>query len=221
MSSQSLNYDRIASESGSRLWNCSLAGSPSTGQPTTVWPRPVGRHAAPGESLKRRPGVGARLGGPASLQQPAVQPGLLRRLVAEAARLLCPGGVLAVLTGDPHSGPEMWYAYQYFEGVYETDRQRFPTQKTIGEWMIAAGLEGVETRVVEHRDDPKYGRAVLDDPFLKKNATSQLALLSEAAYRVGLEKLEHALVEAEARGETLVFRSEWSAHMITAHKPSL
>jgi len=128
--------------------------------------------------------------------------------VRQARRLLRPGGALAVLGSDPHDRRDSWFAYDYFEGMYETDLKRFPSWGTIVDWMVAGGFESVDWRPVERIRDDKIGRAVLDDPFLKKHACSQLALLSDEAYAAGMRRIEAAVVEAESVGEQRVFAVE-------------
>jgi hypothetical protein len=61
---------------------------------------------------------------------------------------------------------------------------------------------------------------VLDDPFLQKNATSQLALLTEAAYAASIQGIEAALQEAEARGNELIFATDLRLDMIVGYKPA-
>ena len=134
--------------------------------------------------------------------------------VSEACRLLRPGGRLAAIGMDPHGRRESWYVYRYFEGVYETDLRRFPSWAQIAGWMSAEGL-AVECRVVDRIWSPKTGRAVLDDPFLRQESCSQLALLSREAYQAGLRRIEAALDEAETAGETLVFPVDTSLAMIS------
>ena len=141
-----------------------------------------------------------------------------RGFISEAARVLRWGGALAVVGNDPHGRRESWFVYRYFDGVYETDLMRFPAWRTVREWMFEDGFEGIEWREVERIVDPKYGHGVFDDPFLKKNSCSQLALLTEEAYRAGLERIEADLVEAEARGETLVFATDILTAMLTGRK---
>ncbi len=141
-----------------------------------------------------------------------------RGFVSEAARVLRRGGALAVVGNDPHGRRESWFTYHYFDGVYETDLRRLPGWKTVRDWMVEDGFEGIEQREVERIVDPKYGRGVFDDPFLKKNACSQLALLTEEAYQAGLERIEADLVEAEARGQTLVFETDILIVMVAGRK---
>ena len=141
-----------------------------------------------------------------------------RAFVSEACRLLRPGGRLAVVGMDPHGRRESWYVYRYFDGVYETDLRRFPAWAEIADWMSAEGL-AVECRVVDHIWAPKTGRAVLDDPFIRQEACSQLALLSREAYRAGLRRIEAALDRAEAVGETLVFPVDTPLAMISGRLP--
>jgi ubiquinone/menaquinone biosynthesis C-methylase UbiE len=56
-----------------------------------------------------------------------------------------------------------------------------------------------------------------NDPFLKKNSCSQLALLSDKAYQTGLEKIKIAAVSEEQ----LVFRNELFIKMFEGFKPGL
>jgi ubiquinone/menaquinone biosynthesis C-methylase UbiE len=138
-----------------------------------------------------------------------------RVFVSEAHRLLGPGGALAVIGMEPHGRRDGWYVYHYFDGVYETDLERFPSWGEVADWVVAEGFERVERRPVERFLDHKIGRQVLDDPFLQKNATSQLALLSDEAYSIGLRRIEAALVKAEAAGKTILFPSDVSLAMLT------
>ncbi len=143
-----------------------------------------------------------------------------RAFVAESARLLKPRGALAVLGHDPHEGARYWYIYQYFDGVYETDLRRYPSAPDVARWMSAEGLQNVSVRVAEEIRNIHVGEAALNDPFLKHDATSQLALLDEAEYQRGMERIRAALARAQERGETIAFRSEIDVKMICGFKPA-
>jgi SAM-dependent methyltransferase len=138
-----------------------------------------------------------------------------RAFISEARRLLRPGGALAVMGMDPHAGRDRWYLYDYFAGTQETDLRRFSSSGTILDWMVAAGFARVEWRVVEHLVGQHVGRAVLEDPILQKHGTSQLALLTDAAYTVGIGRIDAALSEAAATGKTLAFPVDISLTMVT------
>jgi ubiquinone/menaquinone biosynthesis C-methylase UbiE len=125
--------------------------------------------------------------------------------IKQAYRLLRLGGALAVIGMNPHDRYDDWYVYHYFEGVYQTDLERFSAWETLTDWMKTAGFGRVECRPVEHVVDHKIGWSVLDDPFLRKETTSQLILLSDEAYADGIVRMVNALTEADKRGEGLTF----------------
>ncbi|MCZ2126177.1 MAG: class I SAM-dependent methyltransferase [Anaerolineales bacterium] len=141
-----------------------------------------------------------------------------RAFVAEAARLLKPRGALAVLGHDPHAGSEYWYIYKYFDGVYQTDLRRYPAATDVARWVGEEGLQHISVNVAEQICNVHMGAAVLDDPFLKHSATSQLALLSEADYQRGVERIREALARAAENGETINFRSEIDVKMVCGFK---
>ena len=134
--------------------------------------------------------------------------------VAEARRLLRAGGALAVIGMDPRRVRASWYVYDYFPGTFEADVVRFPSWGTVTDWMIAAGFGSLAWQTVEEIRDAKHGRAVLHDPFLGKDATSQLTLLDDEAYAAGLERSEAAVAAAEGAGETLSFPTDLTLDML-------
>lgn len=139
--------------------------------------------------------------------------------IQEANRVLKPGGVLAVIGHDPHQeGMSAWYIYTYFDGVYKTDTKRYPPGVSVMQWMNDQGFKNVSSETVERILNIHEGRKVLDDPFLKHSATSQLALLSEDEYQAGMRKITLALDQAEANEEAIQFRSEIPVKMFLGYK---
>ncbi len=137
----------------------------------------------------------------------------------EAFRVLKKGGALAIIGHDPHEvDPSNWYIYNYFEGVYETDLRRYPSGKSVVNWMIADGFQSTSVQVVEKIVNIHVGDGVFNDPFIKHNATSQLALLSEDKYLSGLKKIREALEQARAGNERLIFRSQIDVKMFLGYK---
>jgi SAM-dependent methyltransferase len=140
-----------------------------------------------------------------------------KAFVSEAHRLLRRGGVFALVGMDPHGRRDSWYVYDFFVGTHETDVLRFPSWGTVLDWATETGFEDVSWKVVERIEDPKIGWGVFDDPFLQKDACSQLVLLSDEAYAAGLQRIRQALEAAEAAKEELVFASDIQLGMLCAH----
>jgi ubiquinone/menaquinone biosynthesis C-methylase UbiE len=141
------------------------------------------------------------------------------RFIREASRILRAGGWLAVMGSNPHGRRQSWYAYEYFEGTYERDLVRFPRWASVSTSMADVGLEQITMTEIERISDVRRGREVLEDPFLRKNACSQLALLTDKAYEGGLQRIEAALEAAEATGEEVVFRTDLSVAMLSGRRP--
>ena len=108
--------------------------------------------------------------------------------ISEAFRVLHPGGVLAVIGSDPHSGDEVCYVYDHFQSVLETDLRRFPAECTILIWMQEEGFQNLTSKCVEHISSTYLGCEVFNDPFLKKNSCSQLALLNNKTIKPDLKR---------------------------------
>lgn len=142
-----------------------------------------------------------------------------RAFIAEARRALRPGGALGIIGMDPRGHRDDWYIYRYFPGTFEIDLERFPSWETILDWIAELGFHDITQRLVEHIHDPKTGTAVLDDPYLRKDAVSQLALLSDEAYQEGLERIQNALTSGERSGETVVFPCDIYQHLLVARVP--
>jgi ubiquinone/menaquinone biosynthesis C-methylase UbiE len=140
-----------------------------------------------------------------------------RAFIKDAALLLKPGGMLATIGIDPRAVRRR-YPYDYFEGAFELDMRRYPSFGQLVDWSSKAGLDDVELRIVDNSGLRYTGRAVLGDPFLKKDSNSLLALLSDAVYAAGLRNIEAAVARAEQRGETLEFRSDLAFGMVSGVK---
>jgi SAM-dependent methyltransferase len=125
--------------------------------------------------------------------------------IAEAKRLLRPGGTLAVIGMDPHHGRDQWCVYDYFPETRAADLARYPSTGQIADAMLAAGFSRVECRVASQFSKARWGRAVLADPELQRNGCSQLALLSDAQYAAGISRIESALRRAE-RDDAVAFK---------------
>ncbi len=142
-----------------------------------------------------------------------------RAFIREAYRLLKPNGALAIIGHDPHSaGVSSWYIYKYFDTVYDTDLLRYPAGTSITSWMAQDGFTGVSSQIVEMINNTHVGNRVLQDPFIKHNATSQLALLSEETYQAGMKHIHQALWDAKENDEKIAFHSDIHVKMFLGYK---
>jgi len=139
--------------------------------------------------------------------------------ISEAYRVLKPGGALAVIGHDPHSGEGSWYIYDYFDTVFETDLLRYPSSGMIRNAMRHAGFQDIQCQNAEHIQNVYLNEGVLKDPFIKHNATSQLALLSAEEYAAGIANIKAKLRSAQSHGEQVIFRSDFWVRMFTGKKP--
>ncbi len=69
--------------------------------------------------------------------------------------------------------------------------------------MASAGMNPIVRRRAEKLVNEYSVHSVLDDPFLRKNSTSQLILLSDDTYTAGLRRIETDFVEASSQGRQL------------------
>jgi len=128
--------------------------------------------------------------------------------LAEARRILRPGGMMLTVGLDPRSGIDQWYVYDYFKASAEIDKQRYPASSSLREWMRSAGFDHCRTREVEHLTFRLPAREVLKQGRLDKAATSQLSVLTDAEYQQGMEELSVDIQRAEEEGQTLFLTAD-------------
>jgi SAM-dependent methyltransferase len=129
-------------------------------------------------------------------------------VLADARRVLRPGGRMMTVGLDPHTGLDRWYIYDYFDEALEIDRRRYPASGQIRQWMRAAGFADCVTHEIQHRPVRLPARAALEQGRLEQSRTSQLGVLTEEAYRRGLVRVREAIETAEARGESLSLEAD-------------
>jgi ubiquinone/menaquinone biosynthesis C-methylase UbiE len=137
-------------------------------------------------------------------------------VIAEARRILRPGGILAVIGMDPHHGRDDWCVYDYFPETKVTDLARYPSSGQILDAMLGVGFARVECGVACRFAQTRTGRAVFDDPELQKKGCSQMALLTNDQYRAGIERI-HSAIRLSKPGEPPVFRADIAMMMLRGH----
>lgn len=133
--------------------------------------------------------------------------------VKESRRVLSENGTLAIFGVDPHVDRD-WYVYDYFDNVYENDLKRFPSLEQLKKLLDENYFKNVEIKSVEEIFRERVGEDVLNDPFLQKNHSSQLANLSDEEYEQGLEKIKMQI----KKHPNTIFRTSIIFYLISAKK---
>jgi ubiquinone/menaquinone biosynthesis C-methylase UbiE len=116
------------------------------------------------------------------------KPGMLR----EALRALRPGGGFVLHNLCPQQSGD-WLYYEYFPEARRVDLRDFWAPDTIAAAMKAAGFAAIDTayRHIAFEED----LAAWLDIVRRRDSCSQLHAISDAAYRAGVARLEHDIVE--------------------------
>ena len=131
------------------------------------------------------------------------------RALAEAARVLVPGGRIAIATFDPDHFGGYW-ANELFPSVAAIDRARFPDKTTLRAELEEAGFAGVR---IEPLTQPGMVSRAEALERIQGRYISTLNLIDEGEYERGL-----AAAEAQIP-EELEYRLEWL--VVAAEAPPL
>ena len=139
--------------------------------------------------------------------------------LAEARRVLRDRGGLMLVGLDPSRGVDRSFVYDFFEGVLEADVRRYPSTATLELWARRAGFRRCETYVAQHMRMRIPGRQALDSGLIGRNLVSQLAMLDDAAFAAGIDRIRRQLAEAESRGEQFFLVNDVRFYATTAWIP--
>jgi SAM-dependent methyltransferase len=142
------------------------------------------------------------------------------RFLAEARRVLQAGGQMMSIGLDPHTEIDRWYIYDYFQPALELDKRRYPASSQIRDWMHAAGFTDCATHEVQHLPARLSARTAIEQGRLEKAATSQLSVLTDAQYNLGIDRIRQAMESAEARGGSLYLTADLRVYATSGSVPS-
>jgi SAM-dependent methyltransferase len=134
--------------------------------------------------------------------------------IKEARRILCTGGRLGIIGMDPQTEEDRWYLYDYFPGTRERDLVRYPSGVVLLEWMHQAGFTKCDRLCVARIIYDYIGYEVFQDPILHKDGTSQLSLLSDEEFSLGISRIQEQLQQGEQNGSEAVFSVDITIPMI-------
>ena len=85
--------------------------------------------------------------------------------------------------------------------------------------MRASGLENIETVAVERIRRRFVGGEILEDYFLQRKASSQLAILSDEAWAQGLQRIRRAIQKGAQEGAPTIFEVDLALVLVCGSKP--
>lgn len=135
----------------------------------------------------------------------------------EAVRVTRAGGLVLIVGLDAHDPEAEWYIYDFFDDVRSMDRDRYPRWGDVRDWSRAAGMSELEFGVAHTVHVELHGEEVFTDRFLSRQGTSQLALLSEEEYALGLERVRRQVERGEADGGPARFRTRLDLRYLLAN----
>jgi ubiquinone/menaquinone biosynthesis C-methylase UbiE len=123
---------------------------------------------------------------------------------SEARRVLDPAGGLLTVGLDPHTGQDRWWVYDYFPSALHEDRRRYLPAGRIRELMNASGFSRCETVEIQHMPVEMTVSEAAGRGFLSRSSASQLTVISQAEYDVGLKRIQ----AADRDGSAAILRSD-------------
>jgi ubiquinone/menaquinone biosynthesis C-methylase UbiE len=136
--------------------------------------------------------------------------------LAEACRVLRPGGMFVSIGMDPHAGCDRWWVYEFFPETVALDHRRFPSAAQRLAWIEAAGLVTPTIRVAERLRSSLSFHQMVQDGVLEPTFTSQLTALAPAEFAGGLERIR----DAARRDESFQALSDITLFVTEACRPA-
>jgi SAM-dependent methyltransferase len=112
-----------------------------------------------------------------------------QRALAQVARVLAPGGRIAIASEDPATFDEVWFA-RFFPSVPAIERDRFPGETALADELSSAGFERIQIEQLRQHRQTTRAHAL---DIIRSRAFSTFDLLSQEEYDAGLARAETEL----------------------------
>lgn len=133
--------------------------------------------------------------------------------ITDCKTLLSQNGILSVVCMNPHTGSDKWFVYDFFDGTFERDLQRYPSPFLMKKWLQRAGFTEIKFQVGERLQNKIIGQEIFPLP---KDYTSQLSLLTDQQYEIGIRKIKDYIDSSCSKNMTPEFKVDISLSMVTA-----
>jgi ubiquinone/menaquinone biosynthesis C-methylase UbiE len=125
------------------------------------------------------------------------------RSVAEAFRVLKPGGKFMTIGLDPHTGFDRWSIYDYWPETLQIDKERYLPTAEIRQILRKQGFIKCRTSVAQSMIQRFPANEAFKSGRLAENVTSQLGVLTADEYNNGIHRLLKDIADSESKGEVL------------------
>ncbi|MBU2511069.1 methyltransferase domain-containing protein [bacterium] len=135
------------------------------------------------------------------------------KFIHECKPILTQNGILSIICMNPHAGLDNWFIYDFFSGTLEKDLQRYPSPVDFERWLHKAGFTEITLQIGERLQN----RIIGEDIFpLPKEYTSQLSLMNDHEYEMGIKKIRDFMDFTCSKNKIPEFNVDISLSMVTA-----
>lgn len=140
----------------------------------------------------------------------------LQSFIKSVKYSLRPGGWFSIMGLDPAEPSNEWFLWKYFKGTYEYDLNRFTSFEKLSEQMTENGFKDIIIKDVHRISYTLINEKVLQDNFIDKSQSSQLAVISDSEYEAGIKNIHDEINNAKRSGINLEFKVNLLFKSITA-----
>jgi len=128
---------------------------------------------------------------------------------AEAHRVLRSGGAVMTIGKDPQTERDEWWVYDYFEQTRKIDLARFAPVRVLRGELALAGFSWAESFEADRIDVVQSFSEAQTAGVIDRSFTSQLTVLTQDEFNLGVTRLVRADAERRRDGAVLQLVSDF------------